>query len=167
LSADEQGSDDAFVGLFLREYPAIVRLSYLMLGDRSAAEDIAQEAFLRLFDRWPRVSRYERPGAWVRHVAIRIASSARARRRAEHRALGRMDRPDPGPPGAEHGSVTRAILSLSPAQRAAVILHYYEDRPLGEVAAVLRCSAPTARVHLHRGRKRLGQILKEEGHVTR
>jgi RNA polymerase sigma factor (sigma-70 family) len=167
LSPDDRGSDEAFVGLFLQEYPAIVRLAYLMLGDPAAAEDVAQEAFLRLFDRWPRVSRYERPGAWVRHVAIRIASSTRARRQAERRALSRVDRPDPDPSGPEPGSVTRAILSLSPAQRAAVILHYYEDRPLSEVASILRCSAPTARVHLHRGRKRLGQILKEEGHVAR
>ncbi|HEX2031074.1 MAG TPA: sigma factor, partial [Actinomycetota bacterium] len=68
----EAGAD--FGWLFREEYPSIVRTAYLMLGDREAAEDVAQEAFARLFARWGKVSRYDRPGAWVRRVAIRLSA---------------------------------------------------------------------------------------------
>src|SRR5688572_2030618 len=73
------GPDDEFGWTFREEYPAVVRTVYLMLGDRSAAEDAAQEAFVRMYARWRRIRRYDRPGAWVRRVAIRLASRSRAR----------------------------------------------------------------------------------------
>jgi RNA polymerase sigma factor (sigma-70 family) len=58
--------------------------------------------------------------------------------------------------------VLRAIRDLSGMQRAAVVLFYFEDRPLAEVADMLGCTESTARVHLHRARKRLAEILGEE-----
>ena len=48
------------------------------------------------------------------------------------------------------------------AQRAAIVLHYYEDRPVAEIASILGCAEATARVHLHRGRKRLAELLGED-----
>jgi RNA polymerase sigma-70 factor (ECF subfamily) len=56
----------------------------------------------------------------------------------------------------------RALLTLSVQQRAAVILYYLEDRPLDEVAGVLGCHESTARVHLHRARRRLAELLSVE-----
>jgi RNA polymerase sigma-70 factor (ECF subfamily) len=154
----ETEADSAFGWLFRDEYPAIVRTAYLMLGDRSAAEDVAQEAFIRLYARWRRISRYERPGAWVRRVAIRLAS--RARRRIP-----------PAQPSADHPAPTaapadldlqRAILALPANQRAAVVLHYLEDLPVEEVAELMGVAPATARVHLHRARRRLATLLGEE-----
>ncbi|HJV04838.1 MAG TPA: sigma-70 family RNA polymerase sigma factor [Actinomycetota bacterium] len=153
----EERSD--FSWMFREEYPAVVRTAYLILGDRAAAEDVAQEAFIRLYARWAKVSRYERPGAWVRRVAIRLAGRARRARRitlalTEDRSVGQILPSDP--------DLQRALLALPPNQRAAVVLHYLEGRPVAEVAEILGCATPTARVHLHRARKRLGTLLGEE-----
>jgi len=58
--------------------------------------------------------------------------------------------------------VLRAVAKLPGTQRAAIVLFYLEDRPVAEVADSLGCSDATARVHLHRGRKRLAELLGEE-----
>lgn len=154
------GPDAEFVGLFQAEYPALVRSMYLIVRDREQARDIAQEAFVQLFTRWRRISHYERPDAWVRRVAIRMAVRAvrreRLRRRLEHEI-------DVAPPqGPLDLDVLRAVGKLPAAQRAAVVLFYLEDRPVAEVADILRCSAITAKVHLHRARKRLAELLGDE-----
>lgn len=146
---------EEFTVLFRNEYAPVLRTAYLLVGDRAVAEEITQEAFTRLYVHWKRVSRYERPGAWVRRVAIRLATGMRARRRAHP--------PEPpAPPGARDLDLHRAILTLPRRQRAAVVLHYFEDRPVTEVGRILGCSESTAKVHLHRARKRLAQVLSEE-----
>ena len=64
---------DSVRDLFDAEYGAIVRLATLITGDLAAAEDIAQEVFARALSRWSRIASYDRPGAWLRRVAIRLA----------------------------------------------------------------------------------------------
>ena len=154
----ETEAESAFAWLFREEYPAIVRTAQLMLGDRAAAEDVAQEAFVRLYARWRRVSRYDKPGAWVRRVAIRLAS--RARRRPSTLALV-PEQPGAADPQADP-DLRRALLSLPPNQRAAIVLHYLEDLPVAEVAETMGVATSTAKVHLHRARKRLAMLLGEE-----
>jgi len=156
----EAGADSDFVGLFEAEYPALVRSMYLIVHDREQARDIAQDAFVQLFTRWRRISKYDRPDAWVRRVAIRMAVRQirrdRLRRRREHEF-------DHGRPlGPVDIDVLRAVRKLPAAQRAAVVLFYLDDRPVAEVADILACSEVTARVHLHRARKRLAELLGDE-----
>lgn len=156
----EAGQDARFVTLFQAEYPALVRSMYLIVYDREQARDIAQEAFVQLFMRWRRISKYERPETWVRRVAIRMAVRTirrdRLRRRLEHEL-------DIAPPqGAIDLDVLRAIAQLPGAQRAAVVLFYLEDKPVAEVADILACSESTAKVHLHRARTRLAKLLGGE-----
>jgi len=142
---------------FSREYPATVRAIFVMTGDRGSAEEIAQEAFARSFARWSRISRFDRPDAWVRRVAVNLAISAMRRR---PRFV------DPKPADATHDQridLQRAIIALPRMQRAIVVLHYLEDRDIGECARLAGCSASTARVHLHRARKRLAELLEVEG----
>jgi RNA polymerase sigma factor (sigma-70 family) len=149
-----------YTWFFRTEFREVVRTAYLVLHDRQAAEDVAQEAFTQLLVHWKKVSRYERPDAWVRRVAIRLAARAakRERRRAE---IERDDRPDPTVALPELDLI-RALRSLPPQQRAAVALYYFEDRPTTEVAHILGCSESTATVHLHKARRRLAEILGEE-----
>jgi RNA polymerase sigma factor (sigma-70 family) len=156
----EQESE--FSDLFRTEYPALVRAIYLIVGDREHARDIAQEAFLQLFKRWWRVSRYERPDAWVRRVAVRMAVRA-SRRDQTRRHLEHLTDPAPSQPASTSDiDVLRAVAQLPGMQRAAVILFYFEDRPVAEIAEALACSEATARVHLYRARKRLAEVLGEE-----
>src|SRR5829696_899980 len=83
--------DEAFTWFFRAEYPSVVRTVTVMLHDREQARDVAQEAFIQLMSHWHTVSAYDRPEAWVRRVAIRLAMRGRRRdvlRRARERLNG-------------------------------------------------------------------------------
>jgi RNA polymerase sigma-70 factor (ECF subfamily) len=156
----EPSRDAAFVDLFQSEYPAIVRSMFFIVHDREHARDLAQDAFVQLFTRWRRVSRYERPDAWVRKVAVRMAVRSikreRLRRQLEHEVDVLPER------GGVDLDVLRAIAKLPASQRAAIVLFYLEDRPVAEVADIMSCSEVTAKVHLHRARRRLAELLGDD-----
>lgn len=157
MSTREQQSYDSY---FRACYLPVTRTVFLITHDRVLAEDVTQEAFYRLLTHWSSVAAYDVPEAWVRRVAIRIAvrEVQRAARRAEKEQLQPVVRydflPDP--------DVARAVATLSPMQRAAVVLHYWEDRPVAEIADILEVSDGTVKQHLHRARLRLSELLAEE-----
>ncbi len=148
-----------YAAFFRAEFAAVTRTAYLVLHDRDAAEDVAQDAFTQLHLNWAKISTYERPDAWVRRVAIRLAVRAVRRHRLLDTLLGRIRQPQ------EHqGSdldLADALRRLPPQQRAAIALHYYEDRPLAEVAEILNCTHATAKVHVFKARRRLAVLLGE------
>lgn len=152
--------ENEYESFYRAEFPHVVRTSFLIVHDRQRAEEVAQEAFIQLFAHWSKVSRYEQPGAWVRRVAIRIASRS-ARRERLRPAVERYADP---PPSFKPQDVDllNAIKQLPSRQRAAVALFYFEDRPLPEVAHILGCSHAAAKVHVFNARKRLAELLKEE-----
>jgi RNA polymerase sigma-70 factor (ECF subfamily) len=136
----------------------VLRTVYLVSRNLPQAQDVTQDAFVELLCNWDTVSRFERPGAWVRRVAIRKLLKLlrrEARRREAERAVEAAPPLEPA-----DVDVLRAVAGLSPRQRAAVVLYYYEDRPLEEVAELLGCSTSTAGVHIHRARARLGSLLE-------
>ena len=151
----------SFDAFYRREFPAMVTLAYAVSGSRLAAEDLAQEALLRAYRDWDRISKYDKPGAWVRRCTINLATSAFRRYAAEARAMVRIgDAPEALPaPFDEDSFIWRAVSRLPVKQRAAVSLFYLEDRSTGEIAAALGCSEATARVHLHRGRQALARTV--------
>ena len=160
---EEMADAAEFARFFRQEFPRVVRTVFLIIADRGRAEEIAQDAFLKLFHHWPTVSRYEQPDAWVRRVAIRmggrLARREGMRRLIEGRFRSDLMTPPPPEPGDD---VHRAIRDLPPRQRAAVVLFYFEDRPVAEIAEILGCKPATARVHLHKARQRLAGVLREE-----
>ena len=155
---------EQFQWLFLTEYPAVVRTTYLVLHDHGLAEEITQDAFVQLLKHWDKVRDYESPGAWVRRVAIRLAirHARREGRRGWLTQAAMPDRPTQSPDAGVADELLNAIRKLSPQQRSVVVLFYYEDRPMGEIAEILGCSVATGWVHLHKARKRLGLLLNEE-----
>ena len=126
-------------------------------GDRDVASDATAEAFAQALGRG---SEIRDPGAWVWRVAFRVAAGELKRRRGtDHRVPDFADPVDQPQPAQE----LLALLSRLPdQQRAAIVLHYYADRPVDDIAEALGVSAATARVHLHRGRRRIRQLLEEE-----
>jgi RNA polymerase sigma factor (sigma-70 family) len=101
----------------------------------------------------------------VRRVAIRLATrdAKRERRRAVlTRGTVVQDRVEPPPVATMDPDLTAAIRSLPAQQRAVLVLFYFEDRPMAEIAEIAGCSVSTGWVHLHRARKRLGTLLSEE-----
>ncbi len=150
-----------FDDFFRSEYPRLVPMVHALLGDRGRAEDVAQEALAAAQQAWPTVSRYERPGAWVRRVALNRASNVRRRRGREVVALRRVAT------GTEHvdAPVTgderlwQLVRELPEQQRFAVVLYYVEDRSVAEVADILQCSEGSVKTHLSRARTALARAL--------
>lgn len=147
-----------FDAFFLAERPRVVALVFALSGDRGHAEDIAQEALLRAYRRWGTVGAYDRPGAWVRRVALNLATSARRRRRSERRAVERVAA---RPPAAVLDLSTTefwAMVRTLPRQQAvAVALHYLEDERVADIALVLGCAEGTAKAHLYQARAALAE----------
>jgi RNA polymerase sigma factor (sigma-70 family) len=146
-----------FEEVFRDEYDRVFRLAFVMLGDQGDAADVTQEAFVRLFRRWKRVRTYEHIGAWIRRVAVREALRVAGKRRQPTVQVDVEDRDL-----AQRLDVHAAVLRLAPMQRACIALYYLDDRPVAEIGPILGASPATVRVHLHRGRERLAQLLGEE-----
>ena len=87
--AGPESDSVSFEHVYSAEYRSLVALAFTLAGNRAVAEDIVQEALLRLHQRWSRVGAYERPGAWVRRVVLHLACSRARRVAAEARALAR------------------------------------------------------------------------------
>jgi RNA polymerase sigma-70 factor (ECF subfamily) len=156
-------ADRAFDEFFRTEYQAVVRLAFVLCGSLSAAEDLAQDAFIAAHRTWSRVGRYDSPSAWVRRVVANRAVSLTRRRIAEAKALvrlgARQDTPDESRlPGADD-ETWAAVRSLPRRQAQIVALMYLEDRSVTEAAAVVGCSEGTARTHLRRARAALALRL--------
>jgi RNA polymerase sigma factor (sigma-70 family) len=151
--------------LFRATFARIHRSVTLILRDRDRAEEITQEAFLKLLENWRKVSGYEQPEAWVRRVAIRLA--VREARREGWRFTKERETVHTSPVAEPDADLARAVATLAPRQRAAVVLHYYSDLPVLEVARILNVSESTVKQHLLRARQRLAHLLSEEasGHV--
>lgn len=152
---------DSFDVFFRREYKPMVALATAVSGSAEAAEDIAQEAMLRARRHWDRVGGYDKPRIWLRRVTINLAISNRRRIASEAQVrLAWWDRRVPAVQTEPlDPDLLRALRSLPARQRAAVSLHYLEDRSTAEIADLLGCSESTARVHLHRGRLALARHL--------
>jgi RNA polymerase sigma-70 factor (ECF subfamily) len=157
-----------FDGFFTVEFPAIARAAWFVVLDVDVAREIAQEAFCRALERWERISGYDKPGAWVRTVAIRLAVRTRDKRRRET-ILTEVTAGQTGGGGEvdadlegmalDNADLEAALRTLPRQQRAALVLRYLCDLDIDELAAAMGCKPSTARVHLHRGRQALGQML--------
>jgi RNA polymerase sigma-70 factor (ECF subfamily) len=153
---------------FCRELsPALVGVLTLHCGDRATAEDLAQEALARAWERWDEVQHMSNPQGWVYRVAVNLATSRARRRRIERAAHGRLNLPGTGvEPRAELVAVRDALLTLAPRQRAAVVLRYYADLSVADTALALDCAEGTVKALAHQGvaalRAQLGDDLDVE-----
>ena len=121
-----------------------------------------RSAFLAAHADWDRLSRYERPGAWVRRVVANKSVSAFRRRRAEARALTRwwlLDRAEVPDLARNDLDFWRAVRTLPGRQAQVIVLYYLEDLSVGEVADILDIATGTVKRHLHRGRETLARTL--------
>ncbi|MGH3402281.1 MAG: SigE family RNA polymerase sigma factor [Streptosporangiaceae bacterium] len=146
----------------------LLRTGYLMTGDAKDAEDLAQETLLRVAQRWNRVRSMEHPAAYARRILITLVlhdNGRRSRQRAELRSRdGAFDASDEAAARAlrqvEDVAEFRWALAQLPArQRAVLVLRYWADLPVAEVADVLGCSAGTVTSTASRAAGRLAGAL--------
>jgi RNA polymerase sigma factor (sigma-70 family) len=161
----DAGADGSFDAFYLVEFPKMVAWASALTGDPAVGEELAQEAMIRSFRHWDRVSTYERPGAWVRRVTTNLASTARTRRRAESTAFERLATTASASGSEELRDAAEFwafVRRLPKRQRDAVTLYYLEDRTIADIATELGCSKNTAKAHLFKGRRRLAGWLDAE-----
>jgi RNA polymerase sigma-70 factor (ECF subfamily) len=153
--------DTGFEQLCRDHFANVTRTAYLITGDLAEAADIAQEAFARAFERWTTVSALDRPEAWVHRVAANLAVSwwrrLRVRRSRPLPEAGVVPPPEPPDP-----ALMAALRELSPAQRTAVVLRFYADRSIEDVAEALGKRPGTVRALTSQGVARLRALLHEE-----
>ncbi|CAL9317734.1 SigE family RNA polymerase sigma factor [Streptomyces pseudogriseolus] len=156
---------DGFDEFVAARWSALLHVARLLTGgDRQRAEDLVQESLVKLWFAWPKVAE-QAPEAYVRQVLVRLAARSARRRWWGERPVGELpDRAGPGDVSAavaERSRLEAALALLTPRQRAAVVLRYYEDLPEGQVAQALGCPVGTARSHASRGVARLREILSD------
>jgi RNA polymerase sigma-70 factor (sigma-E family) len=155
-SAPARSFELAFADLYRLAY----RVAYRMLGDRTEAEDIAQETLARANLRWSRL--HERPEGWVSRVASNLAVDRYRHRRREPRF-------PTGPVGlvddriVERGDLVAALRRLPRRQREVVVLRYVADFSEIDVAAALGCSVGSVKTHGSRGLAALRRHLGDPG----
>ncbi|GAB3802280.1 SigE family RNA polymerase sigma factor [Micromonospora zhanjiangensis] len=154
---------DTFAAFYQASYGRLCGQLYAYLGDPAEAEDIAQEALLRTWQRWRRVSAYDDPLSWVRRVAVNLANSRWRRIQAGARALHRHGpRAAPVLLGPDHVALVDALRTLPERQRLVLVLHYLADQPVAAIAAELRVPKNTVLSWLSRGRATLADRLRDD-----
>jgi RNA polymerase sigma factor (sigma-70 family) len=134
-----------FEDLYREHYARMVRVALLLSGSNEVAEDIVQDAYVAL---WPRFERLSDPPAYLYRAVVNGWLSGRRRERVAER-FRHLDVVRTVAP-SEIDETWDLLARLPPRRRAAVVLRYYADLPLAEVAAVLRCRTGTVKSMLHR-----------------
>jgi RNA polymerase sigma-70 factor, ECF subfamily len=150
---------DAFCAAHWRH---VVQSVTLFTGDSAAAEELAQEAFLKAALRWGRICNLDKPDAWVRHVAMNAAKSVNRRKGTAERVrhlLNQNDSPDFADGHADAEAVQSALLRLEDRDRRILILRYFVGASTAEIAAQLGISEGAARTCLSRATTRLRPLL--------
>jgi RNA polymerase sigma-70 factor (ECF subfamily) len=155
--ADEVSFDE----FYLVTRGAVLGQLTAMTLDRELAADSVQEAYVRAWQRWSRVSSLDDPIAWVRTVAWRLAVSQFRRRAVATRVLRRLD---PGPPAAELSpdvtvDVVAALRTLSAEHRRVLVLYEVAGQSVREIAAETDVAEGTVKSRLFRAREQLGAAL--------
>lgn len=157
-------SDEPFEVFFEAEYSGICRALWLGVGDGSEIEDAAQEAFAQAFRKWDTVSHLDRPATWVYVVAVRQAR--RRRDRLLRVSAARNESLDPIESIASRISIVAALDQLAPRQRLAIVLRYYADLSVRDIAKAMRCREGTVKATIHSAHDRLRPLLSNDRTIT-
>lgn len=161
------GSDaltEEFESFYAREFAALVGLARVLTGSATAAEDVAQDAFVAAYRRWAKLRDYDDPGAWVRRVVTNRSVSRYPRVVSETKALLRLQQERPAVPAWDEPTeqLWRAVRRLPRRQAQVIILKYLDGQSVAMIATILRCSENTVKTHLGRARRALAETLGKE-----
>jgi RNA polymerase sigma-70 factor (ECF subfamily) len=160
----QRGSKDALADLYSAHWRRAHRAAYLVVHDATAAEDIAQDAFLAAVDALDRFDRRRPFAPWLHRIVVNRAIDW-ARREALRRSVddpeAQTDRAPP--PDAVGGELMEALADLPPEQRAVVVLRYLLEYTPGEIGRMLELPRGTVNSRLRRGLDRLRATIEVEG----
>ncbi|MDG6101206.1 SigE family RNA polymerase sigma factor [Dactylosporangium aurantiacum] len=163
------GSDAQYVEFVRARSHALLRSAYLLTGDQHLAEDLVQEALARTHRAWRRLHEGGNAEAYARKVMYHTQVSFWRRRRAPESMPGDLPETAGGTDLAETSSqrvvLEQALRSLSPKQRAVVVLRYFEDQTEAATAELLGVSVGTVKTQGARGLERLRALVPELGTI--
>jgi RNA polymerase sigma-70 factor (sigma-E family) len=143
----------SFDTLYQESFDPLVRVAYLLTGSKAVAEEIVQEAFVRVHERYDRL---EVPAAYLRTVVTNLSRNHMRRARRERHVV--LDRDAMVLP-PEIDETLKAVTALPFEQRAVLVLRYYADLTEAEVASVLKCRVGTVKSRHHRALAKLRREL--------
>ncbi len=159
----EASSDGDFDAFFAAEHERLFRAMVLLCGDPAEADDLAQEGFVAVLEKWDRVSVMDSPVAYLYRAAVN-AHRSRVRRavRWARRSLFERGAEDVSDAALTRTEVRRALWTLSDEQRSAVVLVDWVGLSAEEAGTVLGIEATGVRTRLHRARKALREELSND-----
>ena len=175
----QQGSDEAFTRLVEEHQTHVYNLCYRMLGEPEAAEDAAQESFLRAYQNLQRYDQNRPFATWLLSIAAHYCIDRLRRRKASVFSLDEENSDgatyeiaDPASPDPEAESVKREerdrlhvlLKDLDETDRAAVIMRYWNDFSEVEIAESLKLTVSAVKSRLHRARRALAGMWQEDEH---
>jgi RNA polymerase sigma factor (sigma-70 family) len=144
----------SFVDLYFECFTPMVRLAWALSGSEAAAEDLVQDAFVRVHAHWERV---EKPRPYLRQAVVNACRSA-SRRTTRERTAGRFPLAEVAQ--LEADELFDVLARLPYRQRAAIVLQFYEGLPQSEIAKLLHCREGTVASLVHRGLAQLRRVIE-------
>jgi RNA polymerase sigma-70 factor (sigma-E family) len=155
------GREEAIATLFYACYPQLVATGYGVAGDWAVAEELAQEAFVRLWRRWRWLRDPEAAPAYLHRTVVNLGNSA-IRRRVLERRVAAVRSGQPVEAGPEAGmELQQAIGALSPRKRACVVLRYLVGMTEAQTAQALGITPGTVKSQTYKALRQLRQQLAE------
>ncbi len=171
----QNGSDEAYTHLVEAYQTPVYNLCYRMLGEPEAAEDAAQETFLKTYQNLTRYDRGRPFATWLLAIAAHHCIDRLRRKRFISFSIdeddeAQMELPDRAAPDPETETVRRQeqvylhrlLQSLNPTDRAALVLRYWHDCSEIEIAQALSLTVPAVKSRLHRARRELAKLWEVE-----
>lgn len=160
--------DPAYEALFRSQVTPMIRLAALLGADD--AENVVQEAFMRLHDRWPRIRDTDFPVAYLRTTVLNLVRSRQRHLRVVRRYLPPTETYMPSAEDsvvtlAEHTALVDALHSLAPRRREVLVLRYWLDLSEAQIAQTMNTSPGTVKSQLSRGLTALRELLASTQHL--
>jgi RNA polymerase sigma-70 factor (ECF subfamily) len=161
VRAAQRGSAEAFAELFRRHWPRAHRAAWLVVHDATAAEDVAQEAFLAAVRSLDRFDRRRPFGPWLHRIVVnRAIDYARARELRREVAVAASDPVAPPDRTAPAADLLAALAALPPDQRAVIVMRHLLGFTPGEIATSLGLPRGTVNSRLRRGLDGLQEVVE-------
>ena len=157
-----RSTDQRLSDLYAAHAPGVRRMAYLVTGDPHEAEDLLQEAFVRLGGRLLTLSDPERAAGYLYRTVINLSRDHGRRLRRDRDIRKRLprDKPAPAPDVGDRDQLWSALLNLPVRHRAVLFLRYYMDLSEAQTAEVLNCSISAVRSLNHRASDSLRKQLQ-------
>lgn len=144
-----------FEALYRTEYGRMVRLARGLVDTTERAEEVVQDAFAKVFDRWDKL---DTPGGYLRTAVVNGARSE-LRKREVRRRIGLDRRPETGP--GQRDYLMDALDKLPPKRKVALVLRFYADLPEKDIAELMGVRPGTVKSMLSRGLAQLREVIEQ------